>query len=135
MRLYRLCTRVRPLFSPSFSWRKEFVIGCRRYRDGPLFQRSLLPRNMRNTTDSPKSWMHSEVDTLRSLRYGIENEGRILKVTWANGETAAFLAVWLRHNCQCPSCVTSSNQKTIDPAILDPSTTVIPNKLSGGCAL
>ena len=86
----------------------------------------------RKAWDCPRIRIHSKIDTTSSLRFGVENEGRILKITWADGETAAFHAVWLRHNCQCPGCITSSNQKAIDPATLHPNTTVHLNESSGG---
>ena len=124
MRLYRgLCLRARPFFSRSYDWRK---VGQRSYQDGGLFRRSLLPRKI---WDCPRIKIHSKIDTMNCW-YGVEREGRILKITWADGETAAFHAVWLRHNCQCPSCLTSSNQKAIDPAILHPNTTVHLNESS-----
>ena len=105
------------------------MVGGRNYQGGRLFHRSSLPRKVGS---SPKTWRRSiKVETSSSLKYGIENEGKSLKVTWADGETAAFHAVWLRHNCQCPSCVTSSSQKVIDPSILNPNTTVTLNKFSG----
>ena len=105
------------------------MIGRRSYRGGWLFHRLLLSRK---TWDCPKiGIIHSKIETC-SLKYGVEKEGRILKITWADGETAAFHAVWLRHNCQCQSCITSSNQKAIDPAILHPNTIVYLNKSSGG---
>lgn len=104
------------------------MVGGRRYQDGRLFPRSPLPRK---AGGSPKTWTRSKVETSSSLKHGIENEGKILKVTWADGETAVFHAVWLRHNCQCSSCVTSSNQKAIDPSILHPNTSVTTNKSSG----
>ena len=65
-------------------------------------------------------------------KYGVEDEGRTLRLTSSNGESSSYSAVWLRHNCQCPSCLTSSRQKSIDPAILDPRTTVVPLDSSGG---
>ena len=62
--------------------------------------------------------------TITRTRTALENRGRSLKITWADGESAAYNAAWLRHNCQCPLCVTSSNQKAVDPTLLDPYTTV-----------
>ena len=54
-----------------------------------------------------------------------------MKVMWPDGGSAAFHAVWLRHNCQCPICVAASNQKAINPSDLDPHMTVMPNGVSG----
>ena len=131
MRLYRFCVRGRPFFSPFLGWREGLAVGRRSYRGGWLFHRPLLPMKAR---DCPRIGIRSKIDTTTSsLRFGgVENEGRMLKVTWADGQTTAFHAVWLRHNCQCPSCITSSNQKAIDPAILHPDITVRLNESSGG---
>ena len=67
-----------------------------------------------------------------SSRYvvNVDNRG-MLTITWADGETAAFHAVWLRHNCQCPSCVTSANQKTIYPSMLNPKVAITSITTSG----
>ena len=65
------------------------------------------------------------------LSYEMLDNGRKVKFTWANGETAAFHAVWLRHNCQCPSCETSSNQKAINPSVVDPNMSVTSTSVSG----
>ena len=62
---------------------------------------------------------------------GVDNERGMLAITWANGETADFHAVWLRHNCQCPSCITSSNQKTIYPSMLNPNVAITSTNISG----
>ena len=117
-----VCVRMRPFFSSSLRWRKQFVPGCR--NGWP----SLLPTNLGTKNSARNTWLHSKVEISSSLRYSIEEEGGVLKVTWSDGETSCFHSVWLRHNCQCPSCVTSSNQKAIDPIILHPNTTI--NKLT-----
>ena len=72
-----------------------------------------------------------EAPNADSLRYETLNNGRIMRFTWANGETAAFHAVWLRHNCQCPNCVTSSNQKAINPSVVNPKMSVTSTSVSG----
>ena len=61
----------------------------------------------------------------------IDDDSGMLTITWADGETAAFHAVWLRHNCQCPSCITSSNQKTIYPSMLNPNMAITSTTASG----
>ena len=81
---------------------------CQLYSD---HQRSL-------TVGASDSTLHARCETVE--------KGKIMKVRWEDGSTAVFHAVWLRHNCQCSSCTTSSNQKTIDPASLDPHMTVRP---------
>ena len=59
-------------------------------------------------------------------------DGRgMMTITWADGETAAFHAVWLRHNCQCPSCNTTSNQKTIYPSMLNPNVAITSTAILG----
>ena len=65
-----------------------------------------------------------------SLSCEVENEGKTMKVTWADGGSTAFHAVWLRHNCQCPNCV-SIQLKTIRASTLDPHVTVTSTSLSG----
>ena len=76
--------------------------------------------------------IHDHVATLQRCGVNIDDaDRRMLIITWANGETAAFHAVWLRHNCQCPSCVTSTNQKVIYPSILNPDMEIISTNVSG----
>ena len=70
-------------------------------------------------------------NTAESLRYETLDNGRMMRFTWGDGETAAFHAVWLRHNCQCPGCLTSSNQKAINPSVVDPTMSIASSGLSG----
>ena len=65
------------------------------------------------------------------LKHDTLNNGKIVRFTWANGDTAAFHAVWLRHNCQCSSCTTSNNQRAINPSVLDPDMSVTSTSVSG----
>ena len=72
-----------------------------------------------------------EAPNTASLGYEMMNDGKMVRISWANGETAAFHSVWLRHNCQCPDCVSSANQKSINPSILDPNMSVTDIQVSG----
>ena len=47
------------------------------------------------------------------------------------GEDAVYHPTWLRHNCQCPSCLASSGQKTINFSEINLSNTLKSVKLSG----
>lgn len=68
---------------------------------------------------------------LATLNYGVENDGNMMKLKWADGEKASFHAVWLRHNCQCASCVAASNQKKLDPSVLDAHMKVLSTRPAG----
>ena len=108
--------------------RRHVAIGRRDYLDKRTF---LGPRVCLHTT--PLS-----LNTRREvLKCGteVQNEGKTLRITWNGGLTATYSAVWLRHNCQCAACVTSSNQKAVDPAAMDPTMTVTPRHLSGKSGL
>src|SRR5690606_11502345 len=45
---------------------------------------------------------------------GVSVSGRRLAVAWADGGTAAFPFMWLRHNCGCPVCRHPSGQRLVD---------------------
>lgn len=79
----------------------------------------------------PRTLVVEAPSATENLRYETLNNGGMMKFTWANGESAAFHAVWLRHNCQCPSCLPSSNQKSINPSVLDPNLSVTSSSVSG----
>ena len=127
---FRPCLSVkqsRLLTSLSYGWRVENL----------GYQGQYLPVRWRLFQGSPLSiGSHTRTLVVRasedtSLRCETENDGKTMKVTWADGESAAFHAVWLRHNCQCPSCATSNNMRAIKPSILDPRMTVTSTTFSG----
>ena len=93
---------------------------------------SALKTDLRNLVGVPTAQRVAESNAAGSLKcIDVDNERGMLAITWANGETADFHAVWLRHNCQCPSCITSSNQKTIYPSMLNPNVTITSTNISG----
>ncbi len=53
----------------------------------------------------------------------LDNHGKSL-IVQANGEDSSYHSTWLRHNCQCPSCLAPSGQKTIDLSEITPSITL-----------
>ena len=58
--------------------------------------------------------------------------GRTITAEWSSGRPpSTFHSTWLRHNCQCSVCVTSSGQKSTASTDLDPSTTVTHARLTG----
>ena len=133
--MHRFCQSCRPLISESFCrWkrpvRRYVAIGRRGYLDKRTFLDPQLPRKAGHSL-----CLHSTPLSLNArgagLKYGAENEGRTVRITWDDGVTATFSAVWLRHNCQCPACITSSNQKAVDPVTLDPTMTVTTSHSSG----
>ena len=135
LRFYRL---VRPCFYPKYSHLLS-SLPCDLRGKHPLS----LHRNQQSWAYRPSSTIPDaerirrprslavEAPNADSVRYETLNNGRIMKFTWANGETAAFHAVWLRHNCQCPNCVTSSNQKAINPSVVNPKMSVTSSSVSG----
>lgn len=40
-------------------------------------------------------------------------DGRKLRVRWTDGREGSYHAVWLRHNCRCPSCTSQTNQRLL----------------------
>ena len=48
--------------------------------------------------------------TRRSFWLDISSDGKKLNLSDSN---ASFHAVWLRHNCNCKDCLTSSGQKSV----------------------
>ena len=85
----------------------------------------------RNMVEAPHTAESNAAGSLKHAVNNVDNDRGILAITWADGETAAFHAVWLRHNCQCPSCITSSNQKTIYPSMLNPKMAITSTNISG----
>ena len=58
-------------------------------------------------------------------------EGKKLRLSWADGHESSYHAVWLRHNCRCPTCTTSSNQKMVERRDLESNTRVISSSIAG----
>ena len=95
-------------------------------------QERRVPKSLAYATHATSSASRTVPRSNWRTSHGVEDEGRTMRITWSNGETAAYSAVWLRHNCQCPSCLSTSGQKKLDPTILDPRTTVnTPRDLPG----
>jgi hypothetical protein len=93
---------------------------------------SVLKIDLRNLVGVPTAHRVAESNATGSLKcIDVNNDRGMLAVTWADDETASFHTVWLRHNCQCSSCITSSNQKTIYPSMLNPNVTITSTNISG----
>ena len=87
----------------------------------------LLPQIHKRLSSFTRGKQFSETAISTTLMDG----GKVLHLS-SEDKGLEMHAVWLRHNCQCPECVSSSGQKTIDPEMLDPSTIAISSvELSG----
>ena len=58
-----------------------------------------------------------------NLSAKLDRRGKDL-IVQGNGEDYFYHSTWLRHNCQCPSCLAPSGQKTIDLSEITPSITL-----------
>ena len=63
----------------------------------------------------------------------VSPDGKKLKITWDDGRKSTFDVVWLRHNCQCPSCHFSSGQKLVEGRDLPSGMTITSTTFSGQC--
>ena len=63
----------------------------------------------------------------------ISPDGKKLKIAWDDGHKSTFDVVWLRHNCQCPSCCFSSGQKLVEGRDLPSGMTITSTAFSGQC--
>ena len=65
----------------------------------------------------------------------VTNGGRQLRAVWKEAWPSVYHAIWLRHNCQCSSCLCEhSNQLSIQPHELDPQVKILDLKLKGLCS-
>ncbi len=78
---------------------------------GPLASRCSL----RMSSSCSRSWYTPSAK--------LDSRGKDL-IVQANGEDSSYHSTWLRHNCQCPSCLAPSGQKTIDLSEITPSITL-----------
>ena len=79
---------------------------------------SLVPPQIhRRFTSYTREKLFSETSIL-------SDDGKVLHLALQNKDLEMH-AVWLRHNCQCPECLSSNGMKTVDPLKLNPSTTAI----------
>ena len=62
--------------------------------------------------------------------FTISGEGKKLKALW-NTETppSTYHAVWLRHNCHCPQCLSGNNQKSVLTTSVDPNVAIADFKI------
>lgn len=88
----------------------------------PLVTSCQLPLRMLYST--------STVVRKDSLSVQIEEEGQELKLK-DNHNNVSLYAVWLRHNCRCPECLTDNGQCTVASEYLDPSVTLHSADISG----
>lgn len=63
-----------------------------------------------------------------NTKLGISGKSLILDI---NGKESVYHSIWLRHNCQCPSCMAFSGQKTIDFSEITSSIILKSAQLSG----
>ena len=65
-----------------------------------------------------------------ATRLAVCRGGQKLAADWGSHESV-FHSIWLRHNCQCPRCVSSSGQKATATTELDPNVTVEEASIAG----
>ena len=61
----------------------------------------------------------------------VSPRGNKLAVCWSDGHESTFHVTWLRHNCQCPSCLSSSGQKLLQARDLPAKMTLTSSAVSG----
>jgi len=66
---------------------------------------------------------------------GVSVSGRRLAVAWADGGTAAFPFMWLRHNCGCPVCRHPSGQRLVDVLDIPEDVAPVRAEIAAGGAL
>ena len=62
--------------------------------------------------------------------FTISGEGKKLEALWSR-ETppSTYHAVWLRHNCHCPQCLSGNNQKSVLTTSVDPNVAIADFKI------
>lgn len=62
----------------------------------------------------------------------VSKEGKQLQALWNNStKQSTYHSVWLRHNCNCPQCLNSSNQNAVASYELDPKVTICEANVTG----
>ncbi|XP_070538926.1 gamma-butyrobetaine dioxygenase-like [Ptychodera flava] len=87
---------------------------------------------VRNFSASARASQHTvlQLDGTQSQNATIEvqDDGRILEVTWRDNTHSRYHGIWLRHNCQCSDCKQAfSGQSLIEVSEIDPSQLKISN--------
>ncbi|XP_021372582.1 uncharacterized protein LOC110462759 isoform X3 [Mizuhopecten yessoensis] len=61
-----------------------------------------------------QAMVHTHAPKLAAKTIKVIDAGKKMEITWNNGETSRFHAVWLRHHCRCVECYCpSSNQRSL----------------------
>ena len=68
-----------------------------------------------------------------AVQISVSAEGKRLQAAWdAEGSPpSTFHSVWLRHNCQCPQCLTAYNQNAVISTELDPHVAITEASIAG----
>ena len=95
----------------------------------PLFCRPVTALRSKHALPSTVALTLGRYFSVRAHSLGakitISPRGKEIKADWGPGRPpSTFHAAWLRRNCQCPLCVTTSGQRAIKSTDLDPCTTI-----------
>ncbi len=52
-------------------------------------------------------------DKFTATAVAVTANGRKVNLSWKDGHESSCHVLWLRHNCECPDCLSSSGQKVI----------------------
>ena len=92
---------------------------------------TIIPlRAMSRNFTSPNTRCRIDLTSGISLSTSLVDGGKILRLHGASAGKQQELmmelhAVWLRHNCNCSQCSSSSGQRMVEPHTLTPSSTAI----------
>ena len=68
-------------------------------------------------------------------QFSVTEGGKQLRAVWSSSEGKAepstYHAVWLRHGCQCPRCISKYNQLLLESHELDTNVKISEVKLAG----
>ena len=77
----------------------------------------------------------SRTATTTQAKLVVTEGGNRLQAVWSSDSGATpsnYHAVWLRHNCQCPTCLSEYNQQLVEAHELDPHVKISDVKLLSG---
>lgn len=64
-------------------------------------------------------------------RITVSQGGKKLAADWGSHRESTYHSIWLRHNCQCSQCLTSSGQKATASTEQDPHITIAEASITG----
>ena len=94
----------------------------RAYRTRQPLAQALIPRNRFSTSAA-----------FPETELSVTEGGKQLRAVWSSSDAgqSTYHAVWLRHNCQCPRCVSDYRQLLIQAHELDPLVKISEVKQTG----